>query len=259
MPMSYRVLAFLRRSQFRSRTVPPELIPMIWVCTAPDTPVVQRSELPPDIMEGATAVGGGDFTVCSIRVSLRLSFTLFEVWLDVFTFSLRLVDVDVLVLMFSLRLSLVMSWVVVFTLVLVEFTVDVFTLVLVDVVTLLLLNVCSPLLIFRLVLSDVVVLTLLLVLVDVDVLVLVDVDVLLFVLLLVAVDVTVVSLMLLLVLLLVLVLVTVDVDVELLLVSTKVEESYCAAAVVATNAAVIPAIIFIIDILSAPRLHSHFI
>jgi hypothetical protein len=40
------------------------------------------------------------------------------------------------------------------------------------------------------------------------------------------------------------------------LVSTRVCESYCAAAVVATNAAVIPAIIFIIDILSAPRLHS---
>jgi hypothetical protein len=44
-----------------------------------------------------------------------------------------------------------------------------------------------------------------------------------------------------------------------LLVSTRVWESYCAATTVVTNAAVIPAIIFIIDILSAPRLHSHII
>ena len=53
--------------------------------------------------------------------------------------------------------------------------------------------------------------------------------------------------------------VTVDVLVDVLLVSTLVCESYCAAAVVVTNAAVRPAIIFIVDILSAPRLHSHSI
>ena len=54
-------------------------------------------------------------------------------------------------------------------------------------------------------------------------------------------------------------LVTVDVDVELLFVSTRVDESYCAVAIVVTNAAVVPAIIFIIDIVSAPRFHSQII
>jgi hypothetical protein len=44
-----------------------------------------------------------------------------------------------------------------------------------------------------------------------------------------------------------------------LLVSTLVCESYCAAAVMVTNAAVRPAIIFIVDIVSAPRLHIHVI
>ena len=254
MPMSYKVLAFLRRSQFRSRTVPPELTPSICVCTAPDVPVVQRSLLPPDIMLGAIAVGGG----CSTRVvfSLRL------------TFSLRLSDVDLVVLSlveftvllllnvcspeFMLRLTF--SLVLVLTLVLV--LVDVFTfslrlvLLTVEVFTLLLLNVCSPLLMLLLVLT--------LVLVDVFtlllLLVLVLVDVLMLVLVFVAVLFTVVSLMLLLVFVLVLVDVTVLVLVDVLLVSTLVWESYCAVATVVTNAAVIPAIIFIVDILSAPRL-----
>jgi len=268
MPMSYKVLAFLRRSQFRSRTVPPELTPSICVCTAPDVPVVQRSLLPPDIMLGAIAVGGG----CSTRVvfSLRL------------TFSLRLSDVDLVVLSlveftvllllnvcspeFMLRLTF--SLVLVLTLVLV--LVDVFTfslrlvLLTVEVFTLLLLNVCSPLLMLLLVLTlvlvDVFTLLLLLVLVLVDVftllllLVLVLVDVLMLVLVFVAVLFTVVSLMLLLVFVLVLVDVTVLVLVDVLLVSTLVWESYCAVATVVTNAAVIPAIIFIVDILSAPRL-----
>jgi len=57
-------------------------------------------------------------------------------------------------------------------------------------------------------------------------------------------------------LVLVLVDVTVLVLVDVLLVSTRVCESYCAAAIVATNAAVAPAIIFIINIVSAPR-HFH--
>lgn len=59
MPMSYSLLANLSRSQFMSRTVPPELTPKICVCTAPDTPVVHKSLLPPLIIAGAIAVGGG--------------------------------------------------------------------------------------------------------------------------------------------------------------------------------------------------------
>jgi hypothetical protein len=42
--------------------VEPKLIPRICVCAAPDTPTAQTSELI-TVMAGATAVGGGDFTV----------------------------------------------------------------------------------------------------------------------------------------------------------------------------------------------------
>tara|TARA_B110000971_G_scaffold198470_1_gene215090 strand:- start:1120 stop:1437 length:318 start_codon:yes stop_codon:yes gene_type:complete len=59
--MSYSVLEILRRSQFSSRTVSPEDIPNICVCTAPDTPAVHRSDEEPPI-EGLIAEGGGDIT-----------------------------------------------------------------------------------------------------------------------------------------------------------------------------------------------------
>src|SRR6056297_2172372 len=76
MSISYSVLAFLRRSQFMSRTVLPPEIPRICVCTAPDTPTVQRSELL-TLIPGATAVLGGDLTVVS--VSPRVVTVLVEV------------------------------------------------------------------------------------------------------------------------------------------------------------------------------------
>jgi hypothetical protein len=50
--------------------VVPKLIPRIWVCTAPDEPTVQRSLLMLVIV-GATAVGGGDFTVVVVSFMLR--------------------------------------------------------------------------------------------------------------------------------------------------------------------------------------------
>lgn len=40
-------------------------MPRICVCAAPDTPTAQRSEFM-ELMAGATAVGGGDFTVVSL-------------------------------------------------------------------------------------------------------------------------------------------------------------------------------------------------
>jgi hypothetical protein len=40
-------------------------MPRICVCAAPDTPTAQRSEFM-ELIEGATAVGGGDFTVVSL-------------------------------------------------------------------------------------------------------------------------------------------------------------------------------------------------
>jgi hypothetical protein len=49
-------------SQFLSVIVAPNEIPRIWVCAAPDTPTAQTSELI-TVTAGATAVGGGDFTV----------------------------------------------------------------------------------------------------------------------------------------------------------------------------------------------------
>jgi hypothetical protein len=59
--MSYRVLEIFKRSQFSSRTVSPEDIPNIWVCTAPDTPAVHISDEEPPIL-GLIAEGGGDIT-----------------------------------------------------------------------------------------------------------------------------------------------------------------------------------------------------
>jgi hypothetical protein len=40
-------------------------MPKICVCAAPDTPTAQRSEFI-ELIAGATAVGGGDFTVVSL-------------------------------------------------------------------------------------------------------------------------------------------------------------------------------------------------
>jgi hypothetical protein len=45
--------------------VKPDEKPRICVCTAPETPTVQRSELI-DVIAGAIADGGGDFTVVSL-------------------------------------------------------------------------------------------------------------------------------------------------------------------------------------------------
>jgi hypothetical protein len=59
--MSYSVLEIFKRSQFSSRTVSPEDIPNIWVCTAPDTPAVHISDEEPPIL-GLIAEGGGDIT-----------------------------------------------------------------------------------------------------------------------------------------------------------------------------------------------------
>ena len=57
--MSYSVLDNFKRSQFKSRIVPPVLTPKICVCTLPEVPVEHKSALPPLIIAGAIAVGGG--------------------------------------------------------------------------------------------------------------------------------------------------------------------------------------------------------
>src|SRR5210317_140141 len=66
-PISYIVLAFLRRKQFSSVKVVPALIPKICVCTAPATPIVHKSELLFAPNCGEIADAGGDFTVVSIE------------------------------------------------------------------------------------------------------------------------------------------------------------------------------------------------
>src|SRR6056300_1994941 len=99
------------RSQFISLTALPPERPSICVCTAPLTPVVQRSCEYEEPMLGAIALGGGDLIV----VSLLFLFTLLLV-LSVFTVeSLVLVEVDVLVLvlLFVLVLTLVLLFVLV--------------------------------------------------------------------------------------------------------------------------------------------------
>jgi len=57
MPEAYKDLANFILSQFSSVTVIPELIPRIWVCTAPATAVLQTSELFTTTL-GEFAVGG---------------------------------------------------------------------------------------------------------------------------------------------------------------------------------------------------------
>ena len=71
-PMSYNVLASFNLSQLTSLIVDPLLTPKICVCTAPLTPVVHRSALPPLIIVGAMAVGGGCMTRCVISDELIL-------------------------------------------------------------------------------------------------------------------------------------------------------------------------------------------
>ena len=52
-----------------SRTVVPMLIPSIWVCTAPATPTVHKSELDIFIV-GVIADGGGDSNLVVVLTSL---------------------------------------------------------------------------------------------------------------------------------------------------------------------------------------------
>jgi len=52
-------------------------MPRICVCAAPDTPTAQRSEFM-ELMAGATAVGGGDFTVVSLVALVVLVLLLVE-------------------------------------------------------------------------------------------------------------------------------------------------------------------------------------
>lgn len=63
-PISYKVLEILSLSQFISLVVIPDEKPRICVCTAAETPTVHKSELM-DVIAGAIAEGGGDFTVVS--------------------------------------------------------------------------------------------------------------------------------------------------------------------------------------------------
>jgi len=65
--MSYKVLARFKVTQFSSVIVVPIEIPRICVWTAPATPTVQRSELPPEIICGEIADGGGDSTFVFIE------------------------------------------------------------------------------------------------------------------------------------------------------------------------------------------------
>lgn len=64
MPMSNKVLDNFNLSQFKSTVVDPTEIPKICVCTAPDAPTIHRSEFI-EVIAGAIAEGGGDFTVVS--------------------------------------------------------------------------------------------------------------------------------------------------------------------------------------------------
>ena len=52
----------MRRSQFSSLTISPVEIPNICVCTAPETPVVHRSD-DEEPTPGDIAEGGGDITI----------------------------------------------------------------------------------------------------------------------------------------------------------------------------------------------------
>lgn len=65
MPMSYKVFAFFKRSQFSSVCVCPVEIPKICVCTAPLIPTVHKSELVA-LMLGEIALGGLLLTVVSL-------------------------------------------------------------------------------------------------------------------------------------------------------------------------------------------------
>lgn len=64
---------------------------MICVCTAPDVPTVQRSLLPPLIIAGATAVGGGE--ICFTVVSFLLMLVMVPEFSFLLTLVLLLLDV----------------------------------------------------------------------------------------------------------------------------------------------------------------------
>ena len=71
MPEAYKDLANFILSQFSSVTVTPELIPKIWVCTAPATAVLHISELL-TTTDGAEAVGGVEF-VTTVELTVFVS------------------------------------------------------------------------------------------------------------------------------------------------------------------------------------------
>jgi hypothetical protein len=81
MPDAYNDLASFILSQFSSVTVIPELIPRIWVCTAPATAVLQTSELFTTTL-GELAVGGVLFVttvLLTVLVSLKADFVIKEI------------------------------------------------------------------------------------------------------------------------------------------------------------------------------------
>lgn len=61
-PISYSVLAFLSFSQFMSLMVDPADMPRICVCTAPEIPIVHKSEFEEFIL-GEIAEGGAEIIV----------------------------------------------------------------------------------------------------------------------------------------------------------------------------------------------------
>jgi hypothetical protein len=79
--MSYSVFDSFNLSQLGSRTVSPELIPSICVCTAPATPTVQRS-LPEPVTLGVIALPGGEITLVFVSASVV---TVLLLLLSVFT------------------------------------------------------------------------------------------------------------------------------------------------------------------------------
>tara|TARA_R100000388_G_C7094770_1_gene89346 strand:+ start:272 stop:487 length:216 start_codon:yes stop_codon:yes gene_type:complete len=67
MPIEYKDLASLIRSQFSSVIVMPEAIPKTWVCTLPDEALLQTSELLTTTL-GALAVLGVEVTTVELTV-----------------------------------------------------------------------------------------------------------------------------------------------------------------------------------------------
>ena len=78
--MTYNVFEIFSLSQFASRIISPVDIPKICVWTAPDTPVVHRSD-DEEPTEGEIAEAGGDITIVlpSVFTSDLLSVVVFTV------------------------------------------------------------------------------------------------------------------------------------------------------------------------------------